>query len=139
MLYLAPTRGVEAEVIALQGSWSCSKSSIKVGQIAQQLWQVSQLVWHWSVGHIVHMFEINFNDLQLWKRMVYVLVVAAIAYLLYKVVEGLFKAVQCGLRASDVQSFVSAIWGFFLRSQPCAARSPWLRSLPSAVHGSSGT
>lgn len=85
----------------------------QVGQIAQQLWQVSQLVWHWSVGHIVHMFEINFNDLQLWKRMVYVLVVAAIAYLLYKVVEALFKAVQCGLRASDVQSLVSAIWGFF--------------------------
>ncbi len=83
----------------------------QVSQIAQQLagviWQVLQFIWNWSFGQIVRMFQMNFNNLPLWKQILYVLVIAAMAYFLYKVAKDLLKAVQSMLGA--IVGFISAL------------------------------
>lgn len=83
----------------------------QVGQIAQQLssviWQVLQFIWNWSFGQIVRMFQMPFNSLPLWKQVVYVLVIAAMVYFLYKVAKDLLKAVQSVLGA--IVGLISAL------------------------------
>jgi hypothetical protein len=83
----------------------------QVGQIAQQLsaviWQVLQFIWNWSFGQIVRMFQMPFNSLPLWKQIIYVLVIVAIAYFLYKIFKDLLKAVQSVLGA--IVSLISAL------------------------------
>ena len=83
----------------------------QVSQIAQQLasviWQVLQFIWNWSFGQIVRMFQLSFNDLPLWKQIIYVLVVAAMVYFLYKIAKDLLKAVQSVLGA--IVGLISAL------------------------------
>ena len=75
----------------------------EVGQIAQRLaaviWQVLQFIWNWSFGQVVKMFQMPFNNLPLWKQVLFVVVIAALAYFLYKVAKDLLKAVQSVLGA----------------------------------------
>ena len=63
----------------------------EVGQIAQRLaaviWQVLQFIWNWSFGAIVKMFQLPFNNLPVWKQVIFVLVIAALGYFLYKVAK----------------------------------------------------
>jgi len=83
----------------------------QVGRIAQQLvsviWQVLQFIWNWSFGQIVGMFQMPFNNLPLWKQILFVLVIAAMAYFLYKVAKDLLRAVQSVLGA--IVGLVSAL------------------------------
>jgi len=83
----------------------------QVGQIAQRLvaviWQVLQFIWNWSFGQVVKMFQMPFNNLPLWKQVLFVIVVAALAYFLYKVAKDLLKAVQSVLGA--IVGLVSAL------------------------------
>ena len=83
----------------------------QVGQIAQQLasviWQVLQYIWNLSFGQIVRMFGMPFNSLPLWKQIVYVLVIVAIVYFLWKVFKDLLKAVQSVLSA--IVGLISAL------------------------------
>jgi hypothetical protein len=85
----------------------------QVGQIAQQLsaviWQVLQFIWNWSFGQVARMFAMPFNGLPLWKQIIYVLVIAALAYFLYKIAKDLLKAVQSILGA--IVSLISALIG----------------------------
>ena len=70
----------------------------EVGQIAQRLaaviWQVLQFIWNWSFGQVVKMFQMSFNNLPVWKQVLFVLVIAALGYFLYKVAKDLLKAVH---------------------------------------------
>ena len=88
----------------------------EVGQIAQRLagviWQVLQFIWNWSFGQVVKMFQVPFNNLPLWKQVLFVLVIAALGYFLYKVAKDLLKAVQ---------SVLGAIVGLHLRAHRNAA------------------
>jgi hypothetical protein len=63
----------------------------EVGQIAQRLagviWQVLQFIWNWSFGQVVKMFQVPFNNLPVWKQALFVVVIAALAYFLYKVAK----------------------------------------------------
>src|SRR5204862_4947498 len=83
----------------------------EVGQIAQRLagviWQVLQFIWNWSFGQIVTMFQVPFNNLPLWKQVLFVVVIAALAYFLYKVAKDLLKAVQSVLGA--IVGLISAL------------------------------
>jgi hypothetical protein len=83
----------------------------EVGQIAQRLsaviWQVLQFIWGWSFGQVVKMFQMPFNTLPLWKQVLYVLVVGALAYFLYKIAKDLLKAVQHVLGA--IVGLISAL------------------------------
>lgn len=83
----------------------------EVAQIAQRLagviWQVLQFVWNWSFGQVVRMFQMPFNTLPLWKQVLFILVIGAIAYFLYKVAKDLLKAVQSVLGA--IVGLISAL------------------------------
>ena len=104
----------------------------EVGQIAQRLagviWQVLQFIWNWSFGQVMKMFQMPFNTLPLWKQVLFVIVIAALAYFLYKVAKDLLKAVQ---------SVLGAIVGLIPRSSPCYRRLYMPDLSPSAAHGSS--
>ena len=83
----------------------------EVGQIAQRLaaviWQVLQFIWNWSLGQVVKMFQMSFNNLPVWKQVLFVVVIAALAYFLYKVAKDLLKAVQHVLGA--IVGLISAL------------------------------
>jgi hypothetical protein len=83
----------------------------QVADVAQRLvaviWQVLQFIWNWSFGQIVRMFQLPFNGLPLWKQVLYVVVIAAMAYFLYKIAKDLLKAVQSVLGA--IVGLVSAL------------------------------
>ena len=83
----------------------------QVAQIAQQLtsviWQVLRFIWDWSFGQIVGMFQLSFSTLPLWKQILYVLVIAAMVYFLYKVAKDLLKAIQSVLGA--IVGLISAL------------------------------
>jgi hypothetical protein len=83
----------------------------EVGQIAQKLvaviWQVLQFIWTWSFGQVVKMFQMPFNNLPLWKQVIFVIVVGALAYFFYKIAKDLLKAVQSMLGA--IVHLVSAL------------------------------
>ena len=82
-----------------------------IDRIAQRLagviWQVLQFIWNWSFGQVVKMFQMPFNNLPLWKQVLFVVVVAALAYFLYKLAKDLLKAVQSVLRA--IVGLISAL------------------------------
>jgi hypothetical protein len=83
----------------------------QVSQIAQKLvsviWQVLQFIWNWSFGQIVKMFQMPFNTLPLWKQVLFVLVIGALAYFFYKIAKDLLKAVQSVLGA--IVGLISAL------------------------------
>jgi len=83
----------------------------EVAQIAQRLasviWQVLEFIWNWSFGQMVRMFQMPFNTLPLWKQVLYVLVIAAMAYFLYKIAKDLLRAVQAVLSA--IVGLISAL------------------------------
>jgi hypothetical protein len=83
----------------------------EVSRIAQQLasliWQVLQFIWNWSFGQIVRMFQMPFNELPLWKQAIFVLVIGALGYFLYKVAKDLLKAMQSVLGA--IVGLISAL------------------------------
>jgi hypothetical protein len=83
----------------------------QVGQIAQQLasviWRVLQFIWGWSFGQVGQMFSRPFSTLDIWKQIVYVIVIAALAYFLYKIAKDLLKAVQSVLSA--IVGLISAL------------------------------
>jgi hypothetical protein len=85
----------------------------QLGQIAQQLsnviWQILQFIWNWSFGQVARMIGMPFNGLPLWKQIIYVLVIAALAYFFYKIAKDLLKATQSILGA--IVSLISALIG----------------------------
>jgi hypothetical protein len=83
----------------------------QVGEIAQQLatviWRVLQFVWNWSFGQVAQMFNQPFANLDRWKQVVFVIVIAALVYFLYKIAKDLLKAVQSILSA--IVGLISAL------------------------------
>jgi hypothetical protein len=58
------------------------------------IWQAVELLWSWSFGQIVTMFQMPLNTLPLWKQLLFLIVVGSLARLGYIVVKGLRKALQ---------------------------------------------
>ncbi|HEX5999567.1 MAG TPA: hypothetical protein VFZ16_09250 [Hyphomicrobiaceae bacterium] len=85
----------------------------QVGQIAQQLasiiWRVLQFIWNWSFGQVGRMFNHSFTTLDIWKQIVFVLVIGALVYFLYKVFKDLLGAVQSILKA--IVGLISSLIG----------------------------
>jgi hypothetical protein len=96
----------------------------EVGQIAQRLaaviWQVLHFIWNWSFGAIVKMFQLPFNNLPIWKQVIFVLVIGALAYFLYKVAKDLLKAVQSvlgaivGLISALIHMLPQIVWAWLI-------------------------
>jgi hypothetical protein len=104
---------VEAEVIALKREFAMQQVLNQVADIAQRLaqviWQVLRFIWDWSFGQIAAMLRLSFNNLPLWKQIIFVLVIVAMGYFLYKIARDLLKAVQSMLGA--IVGFISALIG----------------------------
>jgi hypothetical protein len=61
----------------------------QASRIAQQFFEligrVIVLIWSWTFGQFGGMFHLPFMTLPLWKQVLYVLVVIALAYILYRI------------------------------------------------------
>ncbi len=58
-----------------------------------------ELVWTWSFGEIIAVFQSDWKALPVWKLVVLVAVIIAIAYVLYKVIMQLWAAALVVFRA----------------------------------------
>ncbi len=58
-----------------------------------------QLIWTWSFGQIVGIFQSNWQNLPLWKLVVLAIVVLGIAYVLYKAAMEVWEAGEGVLKA----------------------------------------
>jgi hypothetical protein len=82
-------------------------------QLLQQgvaaIFKFLQLVWVWSFGQIVQVFQSDWQALPVWKIVVLVVVVIGIAYLLYQAAVQLWAAV-----VSLFKSFIALLTAFVL-------------------------
>ncbi len=85
----------------------------QVVQFLQQgvaaIFRFLQLVWTWSFGQIIAVFQSNWQALPVWKIIVLVVVLAAVAYLLYKAAVQIWEAAVAVFRA-----FVTLLSAFVL-------------------------
>jgi hypothetical protein len=58
-----------------------------------------QLVWTWSFGQIIAIFQSDWQSLPVWKIILLVAALAAVAYLLYKAAVQLWEAAVAVFRA----------------------------------------
>ncbi len=58
-----------------------------------------EMVWNWTGGQVLKMFQLPFGTLPLWKQVLYLIVAAAVAYLIWKVFTDILEAVQKVLSA----------------------------------------
>jgi hypothetical protein len=65
-----------------------------IARLAGLLWYALQVLWNWSFGQVVSMFQLPFNSLPVWKQVIFILVIAALGYLFHKVSRDLLKAVH---------------------------------------------
>ena len=54
---------------------------------------VLSLIWDWSFGQMLRMFQLPFATLPTWKQVLYVLAIVAIVYLLFRVITRLMESV----------------------------------------------
>jgi hypothetical protein len=85
----------------------------QIVQLLQQgvaaIFKFLQLVWTWSFGQIVAIFQSDWQALPVWKIVVLVAVLAAVAYMLYKAAVQLWEAAVSVFRA-----FVALLSAFVL-------------------------
>jgi hypothetical protein len=69
------------------------------------------LIWTWSFGQIISVFQSNWQSLPIWKLVLLVVVLAAIAYILYRAALVLWAACERVLRefVSLLLAFVSVL------------------------------
>jgi len=63
-----------------------------ISQIVSWIGNILKLVWNWSFGQIIQMTQLSFSSLPLWKQVLYVVVIAALAYLIYRIAMDLLEA-----------------------------------------------
>ena len=70
-----------------------------------------QLIWTWSFGQIVAVFQSNWQALPVWKIVVLVIILAAVAYMLYKAALELWEAAEKVFKAfvALLSAFVSVL------------------------------
>lgn len=91
------------------------------------IFQFFQLIWTWSFGQMVAIFQSDWQSLPLWKLVVLALVVAAIVYVLYKAVIQLWKAAEQILKAFiGLLSVLVTILPFILIAGLIAAGGGWV-------------
>lgn len=86
-----------------------------------------ELIWTWSFGQMVAIFQSDWQNLPLWKLVVLALVVAAIVYVLYKAVIQLWKAAEQILKAFiGLLGVLVTILPFILIAGLIAAGGGWI-------------
>ena len=54
---------------------------------------ILSLIWGWSFGQMVKMFQLPFETLPIWKQVLYVIAIIAIVYLLFRIVTRVMESV----------------------------------------------
>ena len=72
-------------------------SFLKTGITA--IFSFFELIWRWSFGQMISIFQSDWQSLPIWKLVVLAAVVIAIVYVLYKAVIQLWKAAEQILKA----------------------------------------
>jgi hypothetical protein len=86
-----------------------------------------QLIWTWSFGQMVAIFQSDWQSLPLWKIIVLALVVIGIVYVLYKAVIQLWEAAEKILKAFiGLLSVLVTILPFILIAGLIAAAGAWV-------------
>jgi hypothetical protein len=110
----------------------------RVNQIINQIVQFLQqgiaaifkffeLIWTWSFGQMLAIFQSDWQSLPLWKIIVLALVVIGIVYVLYKAVIQLWKAAEQILKAFiGLLSVLVSILPFILIAGLIAAAGAWV-------------
>ena len=65
----------------------------------EAIFKFFELIWPWSFGQMLAIFQSDWQSLPIWKIAVLVLAVVAIAYVLYRGIIQLWKAAEQILRA----------------------------------------
>jgi hypothetical protein len=86
-----------------------------------------QLIWTWSFGQMVAIFQSNWQALPIWKLAVLVLVVGGIVYVLYKAVIQVWKAAEQILKAFiGLLGVLVSVLPFILIAGLIAAAGGWV-------------
>lgn len=86
-----------------------------------------QLVWTWSFGQIIAIFNSNWQALPIWKIVVLAVVVIAIVYVLYKAAIQLWKAAESIFKAFiGLLSVLVTILPFIVIAGLIAAGGGWV-------------
>lgn len=86
-----------------------------------------ELIWTWSFGQVVAIFQSDWQSLPLWKIAVLALVVIGIVYVLYKGVIQLWKAAEQILKAFiGLLGVLVSILPFILIAGLIAAAGGWV-------------
>lgn len=87
----------------------------QIVQLLQQgvaaIFKFLQLIWTWSFGQIVAVFQSDWQALPVWKIVLLIIVLAAVAYMLYKAALQLWEAAESVFKAfvSLLSAFVSVL------------------------------
>lgn len=60
----------------------------------EAIFKFLELVWTWSFGQIISVFQSDWQSLPVWKIVLLILVLGAIAYILYKAALQLWSAAE---------------------------------------------
>jgi len=71
-----------------------------------------QLIWTWSIGQITQVVQSPWQSWPLWKQVLLVVVIAGVAWALYKAAKELWKAGESVLGA------FAALLGVFVKTLP---------------------
>ena len=86
-----------------------------------------QLIWTWSFGQMVAIFQSDWQSLPIWKIVVLVLVVGGIVYVLYKAAVQLWEAAEKILKAFiGLLSVLVSILPHILIAGLIAAGGAWI-------------
>lgn len=86
-----------------------------------------ELIWTWSFGQMLAIFQSDWQNLPIWKLVVLAIVVAAIVYVLYKAVIQLWKAAEQILKAFiGLLGVLVTILPFILIAGLIAAGGSWI-------------
>ncbi len=86
-----------------------------------------QLIWTWSFGQIISIFQSDWQSLPIWKIVVLAAVVIGIVYVLYKAVWELWDAAEKILKAFiGLLGVLVTILPYILVSGLIAAAGSWV-------------
>ena len=93
----------------------------------EAIFKFLQLIWTWSFGQIVDVFQSDWQSLPIWKIVLLVIIIGAIAYILYKAALQLWAAAEAVFKAfvALLSAFV-AVLPFIVAAGLIAFAGGWL-------------
>lgn len=93
----------------------------------EAIFRFFELVWTWSFGQMLAIFQSDWQSLPIWKIAILILAVAAIAYVLYRGIIQLWKAAEQILKAFiGLLTVLVSILPFILIAGLIAAGASWV-------------